>query len=88
MLTFPEAPMQQRLTEMMENPAFESLDIEKSLADFSRNVKLKCLGLQMKRVSAEIAQAEKDADREACNGLMLQYMELTTNYTRLKQTVD
>ncbi len=84
MLTFPEAHMQQRLSEMMENPAFEALDIEKSLADFSRNVKLKCLGVQMKRVSAEIAQAEKDADREACHALMQSYMELTASYTRLK----
>lgn len=88
MLTFPEAPMQERLSEMMENPAFQSLDIEKSLADFSRNVKLKCLGLQMKRVSADIQQAERDADREACQDLMQEYMELTTSYTRLKQTVE
>lgn len=88
MLTFPEAPMQQRLSEMMENPAFQSLDIEKSLADFSRNVKLKCLGLQMKRVSADIQQAEKDADRDTCQHLMREYMELTTSYTRLKQTVE
>lgn len=88
MLTFPEPAMQQRLTEMMENPAFASLDGEKSLADFSRNVKLKCLGLQMERVSADIQQAEKDADRDACHELMQKYMELTTSYTRLKQTVD
>ena len=88
MLTFPEMPMQQRLSEMMENPAFQSLDIEKSLADFSRNVKLKCLGLQMKRVSADIQQAERNADREACQDLMQEYMELTTSYTRLKQTVE
>ncbi len=88
MLTFPEPSMQQRLTEMMENPAFASLDGEKSLADFSRNVKLKCLGLQMERVSADIQQAEKDADREACHVLMQKYMELTTSYTRLNQTVD
>ena len=88
MLTFPETPMQQRLSEMMENPAFQSLDVEKSLADFSRNVKLKCLGLQMKRVSADIQQAERDADREACQNLMREYMELTTSFTRLKQTVE
>lgn len=88
MLTFPETPMQQRLSEMMENPAFQSLDIEKSLADFSRNVKLKCLGLQMKRISADIQQAERNADREACQDLMQEYMELTTSYTRLKQTVE
>lgn len=82
---FEESAMHQRLAEMMENPSFHALDFEKSLADFSRNVKLKCLGQELKRLSAEIQRAEQAPDRHAYQDLMRQYMELTQNYARLKQ---
>lgn len=105
---FPGAEVQQRLSEISENPAFQHLDFEKSLADFSRNVKLKCLGTQMQQLSQEIQQmgshsgeapADADAshdtalqaqgaetDRQATyQAKMMQYMELTQAYQRLKQ---
>jgi DNA primase len=84
-VAFPETAMHQRLSEMMENVAFQSLDFDKSLADFSRNVKLKCLGIEIERLSAEIQQAERVADRALCNELMQRYMELMQSFTRLKQ---
>lgn len=82
---FSEREMHQRLAEIMENQAFQALDFEKSLADFSRNVKLKCLGKQMERLSTEIQLAEQSTDRSVYQALMYQYMELTQDYTRLKQ---
>ncbi|HEY9840827.1 MAG: DNA primase [Candidatus Sericytochromatia bacterium] len=85
-VAFPEMAMHQRLSEMMENPAFQSLDFDKSLADFSRNVKLKSLGIEMERLSAEIQQAEQEADRSRCHDLMQRYMELMQTLTRLKQS--
>lgn len=82
---FQEREMHQRLTEIMENPAFQALNFEKSLADFSRNVKLKCLGQEMERLSTEIQQAEQSPDHSTYQALMLQYMELMQEYTQLKQ---
>ncbi|MGV3525887.1 MAG: DNA primase [Candidatus Sericytochromatia bacterium] len=84
-LAFPESEMHQRLTEMMENPAFHALEFEKSLADFRRNVKLKCLGLEMQRISAQIQQAEASSDHATRQTMMQRYMELMQDFTRLKQ---
>lgn len=85
-IAFPEADMHQRLTEIIENPAFKQLDFEKSLADFSRNVKLKCLGLQMNRLSTEIQQAEQAGDQQEYQTLMHHYLELMQDFSRLKHT--
>jgi len=92
---FTEGDMHLRLTEMSENPSFQHLDFEKSLADFSRNVKLKCLGSQMALLSQEIQHLAQSiqADGEGTGEVethhyqekMLRYMELTQTYQRLKQ---
>lgn len=83
-MAFPDRHMHQRLTEIMENPAFEQLDYEKSLADFSRNVKLKCLGLKMKDLSREIQEAEETKQHARYLELMQHYVALTQDFSRLK----
>lgn len=84
-LAFPESSVHQRLSEMMENPAFQSLDFDKSLADFSRNVKLKCLGIELARINADLQDAERLGDRAQSHILMQRSWELTQALTRLKQ---
>ncbi len=83
-VAFPDRHMHQRLTEIMENPAFEQLDYEKSLADFSRNVKLNCLSLKMKGLSREIQAAEEANQHEHYLELMQHYIALTQDCSRLK----
>lgn len=85
-IAFPEPAAHQRLSEIMENSAFQGLDFEKSLADFSRNVKLKCLESERQGLSDQIQAAEKAGDQASCHFLMQRYMELMQAITRLKQT--
>ncbi len=85
-VAFPETAMHQRLSEMMENAAFQSLDFDKSLADFSRNVKLKCLGIELARINTELQEAERNGDHTQSHNLMKRSWELTQALTRLKQT--
>lgn len=84
-VAFPEPAMHQRLSEMMENTAFQSLDFDKSLADFSRNIKLKHLGAQLEGLNLLIQQAERDQDTPRLHELMQRYMELMQRLTKLKQ---
>lgn len=85
-VAFPEPVMHQRLSEMMENPAFQSLDFEKGLADFSRNVKIRKLGVEMEAINAALQQAEREADQPRSHQLMHRYMELMQTLTRLKSS--
>ncbi len=82
---FPEAEVHQRLVEMMESEHLKGLEIEKSLADFVRNVKLECLNRQISLLSQQIQAAEAEQDQEAYLLLMKDYMEQMKVLAQLRQ---
>lgn len=82
---FPEAEVHQRLVEMMESEHLKGLEIEKSLADFVRNVKLECLNRQISLLSQQIQVAEAEQDQEAYLLLMKDYMEQMKVLAQLRQ---
>lgn len=83
---FQDEKIHKRLAEMQNTEYLKEIDLEKSLADFLRNVKLKYLNYQIKQLSLEIKEAEIARDDVAYQNLMTKYANLLQVFTQLKNS--
>lgn len=82
---FDEPILHRKISEMMQQHFLKEGDVQKSLADFIRNVKLKCLNMQIEDLKRRITVPEIAGDAQHSQALMQEYLTLVRAQTKLKE---